>query len=104
MSTGNVGLVSYLVRVLLALVVMGLAALFFVRTARSKGWAKQNGAPVQIMASLPLGKDVFFVLRCGPDVVALVTGRSGISIVGRWRYNEWVRLQAEETSENVQST
>jgi acyl-CoA-binding protein len=68
---------------------MSLAALVFVAWARKKGWAKQNQTYVEIMASLPLGKDVFFVLRCGPEVFALTSGSGGTRLISRWKYEEW---------------
>lgn len=102
MTTNDVDLVSYLLRVLLALAVMGFFALLFVRTAKSKGWARQSGVKVEIVASLPLGKDVFFVLRCGPDVIALTSGRTGISVIGRWTYDEWIRRQAADAPSDLE--
>ncbi|GHV33138.1 hypothetical protein FACS1894187_00640 [Synergistales bacterium] len=73
----------------MALVVMAIAAVVFVRFAGSRGWAKQSSARVKIIASLPVGKDVFFVLRCGPDVLALTSGQTGTRLMGRWKYEEW---------------
>lgn len=64
------------------------AAGFFI--ARFYGRAGGRGvAHVKILASLPLGKDVFFVLRCGPDVFALTSGHTGVRLLGRWKYEEW---------------
>lgn len=102
MAVNDVDLISYLMRVLLALAVMGFFALLFVRAAKSKGWARRSGAKVEVVASLPLGKDVFFVLRCGPDVIALTSGRMGISVIGRWAYDEWVRRQASEDPSDLE--
>jgi hypothetical protein len=90
-GTEEFGMASYLARVGLALGVLGAAAFFSLRVARRKGWAKQNETRVKMMASLPLGKDVFFVLRCGPDVFALTSGPGGARLMGRWRYEEWLR-------------
>ena len=53
----------------------------------------QGSACVKLMASLPLGKDVFFVLRCGPDVIALTSGNNGTRLIGRWKYEDWVRSE-----------
>ena len=88
-------LLLYTLRVAIALAVMGLGAFFFTRYAKSKGWAKQN-AHVEVIASLPLGKDVFFVLRCGPDVFALTSGHTGTRLIGRWRYEDWIRWEENE--------
>ena len=74
---------------------MAAAAYFFVRHAKSKGWMKQN-AHVEVIASLPIGKDVFFVLRCGPDVFALASGNAGTRLIGRWKYEEWLGWEDKE--------
>jgi hypothetical protein len=96
------GLTPYLLRVVVALVIMGVMAVIFVGLAKNKGWVRQNTAHVNIMASLPLGKDVFFVLRCGPEVFALTSGHAGTHLLGRWKYEEWRRLESksESTSES----
>ena len=85
----------YLLRVIFALAIMAVGAFFFVRHAKSKGWVKQNGAHVEIIASLPIGKDVFSVLRCGPDVFAVVSGNAGTRLIGRWKYEEWLGWEEE---------
>jgi len=41
---------------------------------------------VGLLASLSLGRDVIFIVRCGPDVIALLSGK----VIGRWRYEEWI--------------
>jgi len=91
--TEEVGLLPYLVRVALALALMVGAAVVFLSFAKRRGWVKQNEAHVKIMASLPLGKDVFFVLRCGPDIFALASGHTGTRVIGRWKYEEWLQLE-----------
>lgn len=45
---------------------------------------------VEVLSSLPLGKGVFFVVRCGPDVLAFtLSGSGGACLMGRWSYEEW---------------
>ena len=95
--TEEIGLLPYLIRVLLALAIMAVVAFVVVALGKKKGWVRQNEAHVKMMASLPLGKDVFFVLRCGPDVLAVASGQTGTRLIGRWKYEEWLRL--EETGE-----
>lgn len=98
MVTGEVALTSYLIRVVLALALMIAAAAIFVRMGKNKGWIKKTEAHVKIMASLPLGKDVFFVLQCGPEVFALTSGHAGTRLIGRWKYEEWIRWQEKNDS------
>ena len=96
MITEEISLFSYLVRVFLALGIMAGGAVIFVRLAKNRGWVKYNEAHVKIMASLPLGKDVFFVLRCGPEVFALSSGHTGTRVIGRWKYEEWLHLEGKK--------
>jgi hypothetical protein len=93
--TEEVSLTSYLVRVVVALLLMSAAGFFFVVLSRKKGWARQNQACVKIMASLPMGKDVFFVLRCGPEVFALTSGSGGTRLISRWKYEEWLQYDGK---------
>jgi hypothetical protein len=79
---------------------MAVAAVVLVRFVKSGGRPGRSGARVEVMASLPLGKDVFFVLRCGPDVFALTSGHAGTHLIGRWKYEEWLRWE-EEKKENT---
>jgi hypothetical protein len=78
---------------------MAAVGAFFVGLAKNRGWVRQDGAHVKIMASLPLGKDVFFVLKCGPDVLALASGQGGTRLLGRWKYEEWLRLEDNREGE-----
>lgn len=78
---------------------MGVVAGALIVWGKSKGWVRRNEAHVKILASLPLGKDVFFVLRCGPEVFALTSGHAGTCLIGRWKYEEWVRWE-ESLPEN----
>ena len=80
----------YLTRVLIALGVLSVFAFVLVRCAKKKNGADGEGVPVRVLTSLPVGKDVFFVLRCGPGVVAFTSGASGTCLMGRWKYEEWV--------------
>ena len=96
MVTAEADLLSYVIRVSLTLALMVLCAVVFFRFSKGRGWIKQNTAYVKIMASLPLGRDVFFVLRCGPDVIAVVSGSTGVRLMGRWKYEEWAQWDEEE--------
>jgi hypothetical protein len=83
----------------LALAVMAVAAIVVVRFLKSGSRAGRSGARVEVMASLPLGKDVFFVLRCGPEVFALTSGHGGTHLLGRWKYEEWLHWEEKDWEE-----
>ena len=93
--TEEISLLFYMLRVVLALVVVVVSAFLFTRYAKTKGWVQRN-AHVEIVTSLPLGKDVFFVLRCGPDVFALASGAAGTRLIGRWKYEDWLEWEEKE--------
>nr|WP_315101150.1 hypothetical protein [uncultured Fretibacterium sp.] len=86
----------YLTRVLVALGVLSVSAFVFVRCAKKKNGSDGEGVPVRVLTSLPVGKDVFFVVRCGPDVLAFTSGGGGSRLMGRWTYEDWM-CSAEET-------
>ena len=97
-------LVAYLARVSLALVVLALSAVLLVRFVRGRRGGVRDDGAVKLLASLPVGKDVFFVLRCGPDVVAFTSGAGGTCLMGRWKYEEWVgagNAPAKRTEDGV---
>ncbi|MDO4786622.1 MAG: hypothetical protein Q4A13_06720 [Fretibacterium sp.] len=93
--TAEAGLFAYVTRVLLALGVLSICAVVLVRFSRRRGGSGGSGASVKVLASLPLGRDVFFVVRCGPDVLAFTSGGGGARLMGRWKYEEWVGSNEE---------
>lgn len=86
----------YLTRVLTALGVLSVFAFVLVRCAKKKNGADGEGVPVRVLTSLPVGKDVFFVVRCGPDVLAFTSGGGGSRLMGRWTYEDWMCSAKEE--------
>ena len=91
----DTSLTAYLVRVSLALALL-LAAAFFIKLKFNKLRGFAMSAAVEILASLSLGKDAFFVVRCGPDVIAFITGAGGASVIGRWKYDDWIKFNNQE--------
>lgn len=88
-------LTGYLLRVGLALALLcaaGYGAVFF---HRRKAPRSAKGT-VDILTSLPLGRDVLFIVRLGPDVFALTSGSSGTRVICRWPYEEWKRCNNED--------
>ena len=92
------GFVAYLLRVFVALAVLSLCAFFLVRSSKRKMQRETDGVAVKLLTSLPLGKDVFFVVRCGPDVLAFTSGAGGACLMGRWKYEEWLDARDAEGS------
>ncbi len=84
-------LFAYLTRILIALGVLSACAVVLIRYSKKRGGPEADGVSVKVLTSLPLGRDVFFVVRCGPDVLAFTSGGGGSCLMGRWTYEEWVR-------------
>lgn len=91
-------LVGYMIRIGLSLAILALAGYGMVLYSRRTAPLKAKGA-ANIMASLPLGKDVLFIVRLGPDVVALASGGAGTRVIGRWRYEDWKQFEDEAHSQ-----
>jgi hypothetical protein len=89
----NEALTGYVVRMLLALALLGAA-----------GWAavkflpKRFGAisknPLRVMSVLGVGRDAVYILQTGPDVVAFFVGKNGPLLLGRWSMDEWADYEA----------
>ena len=73
-----------------ALVIMSACAYILVRYLKKKNITMNGTRGAEIVASLRLTvRDVFFVVRCGPDVLAFTVGPQGTCLLGRWSYDEW---------------
>ena len=86
-----------MLRVAAALIIMSLCAVFLVRYLKKNNIGLKNTQFVEILSSLRLnGRDMFFVLRCGPDVIAFTDGERGACFMGRWSYEEWTKSEKSE--------
>ena len=94
--TADTSLAAYLIRVSLALALLIAFAAFI--KFKTRGMLGSSGA--EILASLSLGKDAFFVVRCGPDVIAFITGSSGILLAGKWKYDDWIKFKINNEQES----
>ncbi|NLB82880.1 MAG: hypothetical protein GX791_01410 [Synergistaceae bacterium] len=84
-----------MLRIGLSLTLLALTGYGVVLYTRRRTPGRTSGN-LKILASLPLGRDVLFLVRCGPDVLAITTGSAGARVIGRWRYEEWIRSTDEE--------
>lgn len=54
--------------------------------------SKNNNANIKILASLHLtGRDIFYVIKCGSEVIAFVSGSAGFCNLGKWNYEDWLK-------------
>ena len=75
---------------------MAFCAFVLVKYVRKNAPSAKGLCNVEIITSLRLSaRDIFLVIRCGPDVIAFVTGSHGSSLMGRWSYEEWCKSKPE---------
>lgn len=83
---------------------MSLGAFVFVKFFRKHTPDTTGIQPVKIkiLSSLRLtGRDMFFVVLCGPDVIAFVLSQGGgACLLGKWNYKEWLKGNEELREEN----
>ena len=87
--SSSISLSAYLGKAVLALIVLAVSGWLFLYAAKRKGWIQKGSDKLYVISSLSLGRDVFFVLRCGPEVIAVVAGPSGSRLMGRWSLEDW---------------
>ncbi|MBQ7220078.1 MAG: hypothetical protein IJS28_03765 [Synergistaceae bacterium] len=76
---------------------MSACAYFLVRYAKKNRITLNGTNEAEILTSLRLtGRDIFFVVRCGPDVIAFTVGAQGTCLLGRWSYDDWLKSKHEE--------
>ena len=96
---------------------MSLGALIFVKYFKkyfpsATSLSNKSGAhavKIEILSSLRLtSRDIFFVVHCGPDVIAFTLSQGGACLLGRWSYEEWLKgseklgMRSEELNEEKQ--
>ena len=90
----NVSLADYVFKAVTALIVMSVCAFFLVRYAKKNNITLNGTRDAEILTSLRLtGRDIFFVVRCGPEVIAFTVGQGGACVMGRWNYDEWLEAK-----------
>ena len=70
---------------------MSVSALIFLKYFRKYNSATKSTSrfKLEILSSLRLtGRDMFFVVHCGTDVIAFVLSPSGAFLMGRWKYEQ----------------
>ena len=73
---------------------MSLSAIILVKYLKKHNPNMKSTSAVRILSSLRLsGRDIFLVVRCGPDVIAFTIGAGGACLMGRWSYDEWVKSE-----------
>ena len=98
----DVSLSAYVIRAVSVLVIMSVCAFFIVRYAKKHNVSAKNHTQMtEILTSLRLtARDIFFVVHCGPDVIAFTLGSHGACLMGKWSYHEWLETESETESKS----
>lgn len=76
---------------------MSACAYILVRYFKKNNSTLSGTREAEIITSLRLtGRDIFFVVRCGPDVIAFTVGNNGTCLLGRWSCDEWQKSKSED--------
>ncbi|MDR1885542.1 MAG: hypothetical protein LBQ56_04650 [Synergistaceae bacterium] len=79
---------GYAARMAIALVILGIAGYLAAKWAPGRFRASAGGK-LKLLGTLNLGRDMVYIIRTGPDVVAILAGRTGGTVIGRWSGEEW---------------
>jgi len=91
--TYDEALTGYVTRMILALLILGAAGYAAVKYLPGRFSASGKGH-LKVMGSLPLGRDMVYIVKTGPHVVAFFSGKTGQSVLGRWSLEEWDDYEA----------
>ena len=89
-------LAAYVMRAAAVLIAMSACAYVMVRYFKKNNITLNGTREAEILTSLRLtGRDIFFVVRCGPDVIAFTLGQGGACLMGRWSYEDWCKAKPD---------
>jgi hypothetical protein len=94
-ADGDFGLGGYLFRVLLAFSILGVAGWALVKFGPRRFNLLRPDPRARVLSLVPLGRSVLYVLRLGPQVVAVLIGKNGAQVLGRWSREEWTEDEHE---------
>jgi hypothetical protein len=84
---------GYVTRMLLALLLMGGVGYLAVKYLPGRLGSAARGH-IRVISALNLGRDMMYIVKAGPDVVAFLAGRNGYAVLGRWSLEEWEDYEA----------
>lgn len=99
----DVTLSGYVSRMVLALLLFGLAGFLAVRYLPGR-LRPGAGGRVRLIGAMNVGRDMIYIVRTGPQVVALFVGKASSSVIGRWTAEEWADYEASlEAEKNLET-
>ncbi|GHV28865.1 hypothetical protein FACS1894167_06990 [Synergistales bacterium] len=89
---------GYLMRILIAFALLGGAGYAAAKFLPKRfGW--KGGGKLRVIGALSLGRDMVYVIRVGPEVIAVFSGKSSTEVIGQWSFDEWDALSEGRDSE-----
>jgi hypothetical protein len=89
----NTAVINYVTRMILALFLLGALGYAAAKYLPGRFISPSRGH-IKIISALNLGRDMMYIVRTGPQVVAFFTGKSGSTVLGRWSAEEWEDYEA----------
>jgi hypothetical protein len=86
-------LAEFTTKMILAVAVLGLLGYAAVKFLPGR-WGTGGHGHIKVMGMLNVGRDMIYIVKTGPDVVAFVSGRTGPAVLGRWSLEEWDDYEA----------
>jgi hypothetical protein len=84
---------GFAARIAIALLLFGVLAYFMFKFLPGRLGPMSRGH-IRIMGAVNLGRDMIYIARLGPEVVAFLCGRTGSVVLGRWSAEEWDDYEA----------
>ena len=84
---------GYITRMVLALALLGLLGYAAAKFLPGRLSARARGH-IKIVGMLNIGRDMIYIVKTGPEVVAFVSGRTGFTVLGRWSLEDWDDYEA----------
>jgi hypothetical protein len=84
---------GYVTRMLTALLIMGVIGYLAVKYLPGRLGSGSRGH-MRVISALSLGRDMVYIVKTGPDVIAFWAGRNGSAVLGRWSLEEWENYEA----------
>ncbi|MDR1965337.1 MAG: hypothetical protein LBQ36_01390 [Synergistaceae bacterium] len=84
---------GYLTRMLLAMLLLGGLGYAAVKFLPGRLMSASRGH-IHVIGARGLGRDMMYIVRTGPQVIAFFAGKSGAVVLGRWSLEEWEDYEA----------
>ncbi|SMG29613.1 hypothetical protein [Dethiosulfovibrio salsuginis] len=98
-ALSSVAVETYLVKVLLAVALLGAIGALLVRWGPR--FRRASGSGLEVLTSLPLGRGVIYVVRFCSEVILLGETKTGYTVLGRYRAEQWEELYGVDEKKDI---